>query len=313
MDISAQEIFWKKTNVWANTNDKFTLLEYAVVSLNQYHRTDKSISLLYYQIFHNDKKVLIEPDLVIDTLKLNVENQDENTQDEYRIQKLIKWLQEKNTDKKDMLELEWKYLTFLKNSEGYPPINLWRELSDNPEFYIWIVKIICGKEKDPSWTEEDKQKMQNHCFGLMYSWKRVPGLNEKGRINKEALDSWFSFVRKKSAEFGITGLTMSYFGRAAFYSPADIDGFFIDREVAKYLQSDVDGEILSGYHSEAINSRGAYCVDYTGETEFKIEESYTVKARAADENGMFRLAETLRDIADFYHEEGLRNKELRMK
>ncbi len=70
--------------------------------------------------------------------------------------------------------------------------------------------------------------------------------------------------------------------------------------------------MLSGYHSEAINSRGVYSVDYTGEAEFKIEESYILKAKAADENGMFRFAETLRDIAASYHEEGLRNKELRL-
>lgn len=209
-----------------------------------------------------------------------------------------------------MLELEWKYLAFLKDSEGYPPINLWQELSENPEFFIWIVKIICGKENDSSWSKEDLQKIKSHCYGLMYSWKRVPGLDQNGTINKEVLDSWFSYVKEKSVEFDITGLTMSYFGQAAFHSPADSDGFFIDREVAKYLQSDVDGAILSGYHSEAINSRGVYCVDYTGETEFKIEESYIVKAKAADENGMFRLAETLRDIASSYHEEGLRNKEI---
>jgi hypothetical protein len=209
-----------------------------------------------------------------------------------------------------MLELEWKYLAFLKDSEGYPPINLWQELSENPEFFIWIVKIICGKENNPSWSAEDLQKIKSHCYGLMYSWKRVPGLDQNGKINKEVLDSWFSYVKEKSVEFDITGLAMSYFGQAAFYSPADADGFFIDKEVAKYLQSDVDGAILSGYHSEAINSRGVYSVDYTGEAEFRIEESYIVKAKAADENGMFRLAETLRDIAASYHEEGLRNKEI---
>ena len=163
-----------------------------------------------------------------------------------------------------------------------------------------------------SWREEYTQKFKSNCYGLMYSWKRVPGLDINGKINKEILNRWFSYVKEKSVEFEITGLTMNYFGKAAFHSPADADGFFIDRDVAKYLQLDVDGTILSGYHSEAINSRGVYCVDYTGETEFKIEESYIVKAKAADENGMFRLAETLRNIAASYHEEGLRNKEIRI-
>lgn len=312
LDILAQEIFWRNTNVWGYMNDSYTLLEDTISYLNKYHRTEKSISLIYFNVFHNDKNVLIQPELIIETLKQNVENQAENTQDEYHIQQIIKWLQERNIEKSLMLELEWKYLAFLKDSEGYPPINLWQEMSENPEFFIWIVKIVCGKEEEPSWSEEDKQKIKSHCFGLLYSWKRVPGLDKNGKINKEVLASWFTYVKEKSAEFEISGLTMSYFGQAAFHSPADADGFFIDREVARYLQSDVDGAMLSGYHSEAINSRGVHFVDYTGETEFKIEESYIVKAKAADENGMFRLAETIRNIAASYHEEGLRNKELHM-
>lgn len=312
LNLKAQEIFWKKTNAWGYTNDSYTMLEDTISSLNQYHRTKKSIDLMYYGIFHTDKNVLIQPNLVIETLKKNVDNQAKNTQNEYQIQQLIKWLQERNTDKPTMLELEWKYLAFLKDSEGYPPINLWQELSENPRFFIWIVKIICGKENNPSWSNEDKQKIMSHCYDLLYSWKRVPGLDKSGKINKESLDKWFCYVKQKSIEFDISGLAMNYFGQAAFHSPADADGFFIDREVAKYLQFDIEGAILSGYHSEAINSRGVYCVDYTGETEFKIEESYIVKAHAADENGLFRLAETLRNIAASYHEDGLRNKELRL-
>ena len=101
-----------------------------------------------------------------------------------------------------------------------------------------------------------------------------------------------------------------YFGKAAFYAPADEDGFFIDMEVAKYMQDDKEGFILSGYHSEAINSRGVYTIDPTGEAEFKIEEQYIAKARAADEKGLFRFAGTLRKIAEFYHEEGIRNREM---
>ena len=101
-----------------------------------------------------------------------------------------------------------------------------------------------------------------------------------------------------------------YFGKAAFYAPADEDGFFIDLEVAKYLQDDKEGSMLSGYHSEAINSRGVHTIDPTGEAEFKIEEQYMIKARAADEKGLIRFAGTLREIAESYHEEGIRNKEL---
>ena len=169
---------------------------------------------------------------------------------------------------------------------------------------------MTGKERGTEWTDEDTSKMVQHCYHLLEGWKRTPGLENSGRINKKILDNWVSVVRDQSGKSGIEKQAMMYFGKTTFYAPADEDGFFMDKEVYKYLQEDKGGSILSGYHSEAINSRGVYTIDPTGETEFKIEEQYIAKARSADEKGLFRFAGTLREIAEFYHEEGIRNKEL---
>ena len=152
--------------------------------------------------------------------------------------------------------------------------------------------------------------MIQHCYHLLENWKRTPGIENTGKINKEDLDNWVSVVKRLSIQNGIEKQAMMYFGKAAFYAPADEDGFFIDMEVAKYMQDDKEGFILSGYHSEAINSRGVYTIDPTGEAEFKIEEQYIAKARAADEKGLFRFAGTLRKIAESYHEEGIRNRKM---
>ena len=305
LEVDTQEIFWKGTSAWGTKSDSFTLLEKTVSKLNEYKRTEKSIALLYLHVIHDSCDVSTET--VIATLSINVDNQ--GTQNEYYVQQLIKWLQERNTDRAKLLIIEWQYLAFLRKSEGYPPVTLWQELSSNPEFFVHIIKIICGKEKDDSWDDNDKQNISRHCFDLIYGWKILPGLDSTGNVDKNKLDNWYKHVKEASEEYGITSMAMSYFGRTTFYAPADPDGFFVHREVAKFLQADLEGSILSGYHAEAIDSRGVHIVDPTGQTEFKIEEDYISKAREADENGLFRLAETLRDIAASYHEEGLRNQE----
>ena len=309
LDAGSQEFFWKGTAAWGYKNDCFTLIEDTIRKLNQYKRTEKSISLLFFFVIHDSHDISTET--VVDTLNKNVDNQAENSQNEYYIQQLIKWLQERNTDRAMLIEIEWKYLAFLRQSEGYPPITLWQELSDNPEFYIHIMKIICGKENNNTWDESDRQKISHHCFDLIYGWKQLPGLDSAGNVDKNKLDNWYQHVKEASEKFGITSMTMNYFGRTTFYAPVDPDGLFIHREVAKYLQADIEGSILSGYYAEAIDSRGVHIVDKTGQAEFKIEEGYISKAREADENGLFRLAETLRDVAASYHEEGLRNQETR--
>ena len=307
LDEGAKKKFWEETEAWGVKNDRFSMLSEAVNDLNSYQQIGKSITLLYYNVYKNSEGV--NPDLIIETLKLDVDNLDKNTYNEFHIQYLIKWLQEKTADRKTLIALEWKYLALLDEREGYPPLTLWEELSDNPDFYIMIVKIACGKEDD-SWDDDTKKRMAQRCFHLLQGWKRIPGLDANGQVDNEKLSSWFSSVKKSSDEYRITGMAMNYFGRTAFYAPPDRDGFFIDRAVAEYLHADTDGSILSGYRAEAIDSRGVYIVDSTGQTEFKLEEDYLGKARTADENGFFRLADILRSIAESYHEEGLRNQEM---
>ena len=308
LDAGAKKKFWEETAAWGDKSDSFSMLSEAVNNLNSYQQMKKSIALLYY--FTIKDNISINPNTVIETLRLNADNQDRSTHNEFHIQHLIKRLQENSADRASLIVLEWKYLALLDESEGYPPLTLWEELSDNPDFYIKIIKIICGKEDD-SWDDDTKHRMAQHCFHLLQGWKRIPGSDAIGQVDQDKLSSWFSRVKKSSDEYSITGMAMNYFGRTTFYAPPDKDGFFIDRAVAEYLQADTDGSILSGYRAEAIDSRGLHIVDSTGQTEFKLEEDYLGKARAADENGFFRLADTLRIIAESYHEEGLRNQEMR--
>ena len=163
--------------------------------------------------------------------------------------------------------------------------------------------------KDDSWKgkEEEKSIMGQQCFSLLFSWKQTPGMDINGAFHADILNQWMDVVVEESEKYGIADVALSYFGKAAFYAPADEDGFFINKTIAKFLQNDKSGHALSGYHTESINSRGAYSVDPTGKTEFSIEMKYRDKAKAAEACGMIRFASTLRSIADTYHEEGEEN------
>ena len=305
LDDESQKVYWERVSVWPLSRDSLTMIEKTVNNLNKCKRYSQSISVLFDAV-RNKKS--INSDTVVNTLNLYVEEHTENDYNTYHIQELIKWLQSREKNRTNMLTIEWEYLSILKESQGYAPIFLWDELSSNPVFYVDIIKILVGKENSMS-TDEEKQKRSVHCYELMASWKRVPGQEISGIINTQKLEAWYKTVVSLSKESDVVKAAMHYFGKVLFYAPAAEDGFFIHTEVAKYLQGDKEGAILDGYHCEAINSRGAHFIDPTGEPEFKLEEGYTTKAKAADEKGLFRLAQTLRDIANEYHEEGLHNIE----
>ncbi len=308
LNDASRELFWKRTPVWGIGTDASAYYETAVNNLNMVRRTDRSIFLLFDCVKNG---LNVDAQLVADTLQLNVEFsvQCANTLGKYYAQELIKWLQSRNVARDTMIRIEWEYLVFLGDIDECAPINLWNELSSNPDFYIDVLKLIYGKSDSFDGTEEELSKIAEHCYTLMFGWEKVPGLCDDGTIDETTLDKWMTEVVEKGKKFDLYGPAMSYFGKAAFHAPEDKDGFFINRSIAGYLQSDADGHARSGYHLEAINSRGVHTVDITGEAEFAIEAEYRKKATAADEEGMFRLAKTLREIADSYHEEGEHNKE----
>ena len=83
------------------------------------------------------------------------------------------------------------------------------------------------------------------------------------------------------------------------YTPADSDGLWINREIAALLDSREGKSLRSGFHSEEINSNGAYssgdCVRFVAD--------YEKKAEALRKSGYTRFAETIDDLADMYKNE----------
>ncbi len=308
MESEFREVYWETTKVWGFSSISISNLIEAVDNLNDVKRTDKSICLLFYAVC--DNKYEFDSDVIIDTLNLNVKYAKDNTIDGYYIQNLIKWLQEKDIEKEKMIEIEWKYLEFLREEEGYSPVYIWNEMSTNPNLFIKVIKVIYGKNKEDIGLDDEKSKIIGHYYRLLHGWKTVPGLQRNGSIDYDILKNWMDIVIVESAKFDVKGVALEHFGKVAFYTPKDKDGFFIDKEIVKYLQNDGEGHALVGYQIEAINSRGTHMIDRTGEAEFAIEKEYINKATEAEKNGFIQFSTTLREIAKSYHDEGERNRSL---
>ena len=305
LEDGAEKLFWTTTSVWGIQLNVLENIIEAIEKLNQYRRPEKSIDILYNAIWN--KREDIPLGLFWESLILNVEIHGMLLCDRYRIQELIKWLQNRDIPLNKMEEIEWRYLSVLSEVDGCEPKFLWKKLSFDPNFFVEILKIIYGKTDWKNVTKEVKTQIAEQSFRLLFGWKIIPGLKEDNRIDKNNLEKWILEVKDATRENHLTETAMNYLGKTMFYAPVASDGFFIDRCVAQLLQNDIDDMIRSGYYTEAINSRGAYFVDPTGSKEFEIESSYLEKARKADAEGYFRFAETLRKIATFYHKEGENN------
>ena len=127
----------------------------------------------------------------------------------------------------------------------------------------------------------------------------------KRYIDGDVLNKWFSEVKRMATDEEILDLAMDYCGKLFFYAPEDESDFFINKAIAEILEHESNSYIRTGYEIAAINSRGCITVDPTGQDDFEIEENYQKKAREAEAEGFIRLADSLRGVADSFHEEGL--------
>lgn len=263
---------------------------------------------IIHRLLHNKLKFDIL--LIYDTLNLYVGQQNTDPVDAYKLGELIGRLQNECDDQETIVEIEWKYLNILDGDGEHTPKYLYRKLSTKPDFFMEVLSVAfkARNEEKRNLTEQEKI-LASHCHKLLFSWKLVPGLLEDGSIDYTLLSYWFDTVSAVSKEKDRYGVAMTYFGHTLFHAPADKDGFFIDRKIAEILQNDIEGNIRSGYSTEAYNSRGVHWVDPTGSAEFMLEEAYNKKAEESEVNGYFRLGEMLRKISKSYHYEAIHNIE----
>jgi hypothetical protein len=112
--------------------------------------------------------------------------------------------------------------------------------------------------------------------------------------------NWLKRTQEISRETGHFEVSMIKAGEALFYTPSDPDGFWINRVVADTLNQRGSEEMRSGFRTQIYNSRGAHWVDPTGAPERGLANEWRIKADATDQEGLARLADMLREVADAY-------------
>ena len=303
----AAEIFWKNVSCIGNDLTSKEAVTTSINNLNRVQRVEFSVELLYDLL--QIRKVKVSNNLVSETLQVFVSSKNVNHMEVYYLHFLIKWLQNQKVDKTIMISIEWKYLSILDRYSDCKPQYLWNELSSNPEFFMEVLKKFAGRDLEEITDTETRSKISMHCYDLLNHWKQMPGLKDDGIVDIKFIKSWIDGIKQNCVENDLFNLAMDFLGKTFFYAPKDADGFFINKNIAELLQNDREGSMREGYYLEAVNSRGAHFVDFSGKQELKLEADYREKAELAIKNGFFRFAETLRKIAESFHTDALENIE----
>jgi hypothetical protein len=292
----SEEEYWKKVEAFPSYVDN--TLEVAANKLLVFGRPNAAINCLY--ILYKRGLPLNKSIVVKALISVASSSETLNTRETYQYIELIKALQnDPNTDPNELFDVEWAYLPILDKNNGASPVFLQNRLASDPSYFNEVISKAyrSDKEADSTATEE-QQLMATKAFNLLFHWKRPPGLKLDGNFSKEDFNQWLELSKERCKETGHLEIALSYIGKVLFYTPIDPDGFWINREVARVLNSVEGAEIRNGFSSEVINSRGPRWIDPTGRPEKELAEKYRMLADQTENEGFIRFATTLKSIAD---------------
>ncbi len=298
--------FWHITD--ANPYQSDDPLDTAVDKLLEYERPHAAIDCLHKT--YNTTKT-ISTDLVIRALLAALSYPDQiHSMDAYRIQELIKQLQENSEVSFDELSrIEWNYLPLLEAQGNTIPRTLEKRLATEPEFFCEVIRLIYRSDKEEAKSKEisdaEKSRARN-AWHLLHGWRYVPGVQDDGDLDAAQFTNWLERTKEISEETGHLEVTLTQVGHVLIHCPPDPAGLWIHTTVADALnQHDVD-PMRSGYSSGAYNARGVHWVDPTGKPELELAEKYHKKAEDVENAGFQRFAVTLRNLAKGYEKESER-------
>ena len=303
LNKNIKDSYWKTVNINPYQNDsELELINY----LLGYGRPIGAVECINKMLYHKKE---VDSSLIIDVLnKITDSDEEMRNIDTYAIGQMIKKLQDDScVDFETLALLEWKFYSALEHVTK--PKFLREKLKRQPKFFCELICMLY-KPKDESLIENEpvhEQKLLSHVWTILNELKPLAGYNEEQHtFDSRIFLDWFEEVIKIAQEKTRLDVALNEIGQILFYSPADADGFWIDRNIAELLNQDEYDAMRRGFSSEIINSRGVHWVDPEAKEEFNFAKKYHDQSAACRISGYHRLANTLDEAEMFYQHEAER-------
>ena len=298
-----ENFYWEKVDI--HVIEKGNDINYPLKKILDVERIVVAINIIGYAI---SAKMNYDRKYAIKALNEMLNMQESiNSTNIYYIQEIIKDLQQSDISKDEMFGIEWSYLLLLDDVDCRP-ITIEKELSNNPEIYVEILKLAYKPMKAIE-EEYEFDKTASNAYRLLHNWKTPPGLNEKNQIDRVKLNNWYEEMRGLCEEADRLEVGLINFGRVLFYSPKDINGLWIDESVAEILNDEDAENIRHGFSIENYNSLGVVIVDPEGKIYDDLAEEYESKAKSIEMAGYNRVAIVMRELSDTYRRDAERTRE----
>jgi len=287
-------------------------LDIAIDKLIKHERPNAAIFCLN-RILH-DKKPLDKTKAINALLNAVSSKETDSQMDRYYTTEIIKALQnDPDTDREDLFRIEFAYLPLLTGpGRSASPKLLEQRLATDADFFCESIRLLYRSKKK---TKADKKtsKQQKivavNVWRLLNDWATLPGMHPDGSFSVNDFNAWLNTVKIKCEQSGHLDVAMLTIGSVLIHYIPDPSGLWIHKSLAEALNADNADDMRRGFRTGIFNSRGVHCVDPTGNPEKELAAKYRQQADEVENAKYYRLAITLRNLADSYENEAKRTIE----
>ena len=228
--------------------------------------------LLYYKRFRTaiDKAYMLHDDLPVEQIAkvLEISATQEGIEKgpfrEYEISTLFEELDKHDYDHAAIAKLEWLYLPVIGSyGTKYKPKHLHRELANDPEFFVQILKWVYKPNND-SITEAERENVsaeiqQNYAvqgYRLLDKFRMIPGMDDQNKIDGIVLNQWTDKVRAAAKEADRLDAADRAIGKLFAQYPENIGKIWPPDEISAIIENINSKSMKSSFSMETTNKRG---------------------------------------------------------
>lgn len=180
----------------------------------------------------------------------------------------------------EMAQLEFYFIDALYLTEHGIP-NLEKQIAQSPSLFVQAVilayKRSDGRDDPPEWkldNPDQRTALMLTALHLLDRIKKIPGENENGRINAEALSAWIVEVRRLCREYGRANIGDQCLGQLLANAPEDENSIWPCEAVCEVMEETASPEIGRGFHIGVYNARGVHWRGKGGTQERELAAKY---------------------------------------
>ena len=166
-----------------------------------------------------------------------------------------------DVQERDMVRLEWTYFQALRHSRRSAR-NLHRALARDPGFFVQLMSLVwrpadgSGVVEAEATNAAQAQSLALQAYDVLRDWKRVPGSDDDGRIDRIALEVWLKDARKLLAVAGRSEIGDSKIGEILSAAERGGDKPWPPEPICEAIQATGSRVLEKGFEVGVRNRRG---------------------------------------------------------